>query len=207
MNYELITAVSLFAFAASGTPGPNNLLLLTSGANFGYRRSVPHMAGVVIGFFIMVMLIGVGLMQLFNAFPVSYWILKFASITYLLFLAWKIATAVSFDDNSPDKTKGKPFTLLQAALFQWVNPKGWAMALTAISAYAPSADASSSRPLAGVFLVAIIFTLVNVITTSVWTALGMQLRKFLSNPRKLRIFNISIALLLIGSLYPILFQN
>ncbi len=202
MNYELITAVSLFALAASGTPGPNNLLLLTSGANFGYQRSVPHMAGVVVGFFILVMLVGAGLMQLFNAFPVSYLILKFASIAYLLFLAWKIATAVSFDHNAPDKPKGKPFTLIQAALFQWVNPKGWAMALTAISAFAPP-----SRPLGGIFLVAIIFTLINIITTSVWTALGMQVRKFLSNPRKLRIFNISIALLLIGSLYPILFTQ
>ena len=210
LNYDLITALAVFALVASGTPGPNNLMLLTSGANFGFERTVPHILGVIIGFAIMVMLVGIGLMQLFTAFPVSYLILKFASIAYLLFLAWKIATAASFDDDpnhetpshkTPNhKTRGKPFTFTQAALFQWVNPKGWTFALAALSTYTPP-----SRPLSGVFLVAIIFSVVNVLSTCGWTVLGVQVRRFLSDPLKLRIFNVIAAVLLIGSLYPVLF--
>ena len=180
-------------------------MLLTSGANFGFERTVPHILGVIIGFAIMVMLVGIGLMQLFTAFPVSYLILKFASIAYLLFLAWKIATAASFDDDpnhkaQSHKTRGKPFTFTQAALFQWVNPKGWTFALAALSTYTPP-----SRPLSGVFLVAIIFSVVNVLSTCAWTVLGVQVRRFLSDPLKLRIFNVIAAVLLIGSLYPVLF--
>ncbi len=200
MNYELLTALAVFALVASATPGPNNLMLLTSGANFGFKRSVPHISGVVAGFAIMVILVGAGLMQLFTAFPLSYLILKFASIAYLLFLAWKIATAASMDDDAQHKSK--PFTFTQAALFQWVNPKGWSFALAALSAFTPP-----SRPLAGVFVVAVIFSVVNVMTTCTWTVLGVRVKRFLSNPRKLRIFNVSVALLLVGSLYPILFGH
>ena len=217
LNYDLITALAVFALVASGTPGPNNLMLLTSGANFGFERTVPHILGVIIGFAIMVMLVGIGLMQLFTAFPVSYLILKFASIAYLLFLAWKIATAASFDDDpshktpshktpshktQSHKTRGKPFTFTQAALFQWVNPKGWTFALAALSTYTPP-----SRPLSGVLLVAIIFSVVNVLSTCAWTVLGVQVRRFLSDPLKLRIFNVIAAVLLIGSLYPVLFRQ
>ncbi len=207
MNYELVTALVAFAFVASITPGPNNLMLMASGANFGFRRTLPHMLGVAIGFTIMVVLVGLGLMRLFAAFPVSYVLLKSASVAYLLFLAWKIATAApprddgDGGDDGDARPAGRPFTFLQAALFQWVNPKAWAMALTAISAYAPLA-----HPLYSVFLVAFIFAMVNPLSQSAWILIGTQLRRLLSEPLKLRIFNVIIALLLIGSLYPILFN-
>ena len=206
MNYESITALTVFALVAAMTPGPNTLMLLTSGANFGFMRSLPHISGVLGGFAIMVVLVGVGLMQLFNAFPVSYLVLKFASIAYLLFLAWKIATASKPDDGSGDEgeqiVQGKPFTLLQAALFQWVNPKAWAVVLAALSAYTPP-----SRPLSGVFLVMLIFTLVNVLSACTWTVAGVQARRLLSEPLKLRVFNVTMALLLVATLYPILFDR
>lgn len=200
MTYELTTALAAFALVASITPGPNNLMVMASGANFGFRRTMPHWFGIIIGFFIMVVLVGMGLMRMFAAYPVTYLILKSASVAYLLFLAWKVATAAPLNDDAP--TAGKPFTLLQAALFQWVNPKAWAMALSAISAYTPP-----SHPLSSVFVVAIVFMLANLPSQGAWILLGMQLRRFLDAPVKLRVFNVSMAVLLIASLYPILFTQ
>ncbi len=201
MNYELIAAAITFFFVASITPGPNNLMLMTSAVNFGFRRTLPHMFGVAIGFTIMVLLVGLGLIQLFDAFPLSYLILKSLSIVYLLFLAWKIATTSSFSDNPDTVSSGKPLTFLQAALFQWVNPKAWAIALVSINVYAPP-----SHPLSGIVLVAFLFSLVCLPSATTWVLLGTQLRRLLTSPLKLRLFNAVAALLLICSLYPILFD-
>lgn len=198
MNHELIVATITFFFVSTITPGPNNLMLITSGANFGFRRTAPHILGVVIGFTILVLLIGLGLMQLFIAFPPSYLILKWLSVAYLLFLAWKIATTSSLGNDPDDKAKGKPFTFLQAALFQWVNPKAWAIAVVAINIYVPP-----SHPLAGIFLVAFLSTIICLPSASIWALLGTQLRRLLTSPLKLRIFNTVAAFLLVCSLYPI----
>ncbi|MHC0054360.1 LysE family translocator [Actibacterium sp. D379-3] len=196
MTYDLITALAAFAFVSSITPGPNNLMLMASGANFGFRRSIPHMLGIAIGFTVMVVLVGIGLAQIFDAVPVSYTLLRIFSVAYLLYLAWKIANA-----GAPEaaRTTGRPFTFLQAALFQWVNPKAWAMALTAISVYAPAQD------LRAVTLVALTFGLINLPSVSTWTILGQQMRRFLTGPLRLRLFNVTMALLLVASLYPVLF--
>lgn len=195
MTYDLLTALAAFAFVTSVTPGPNNLMLMASGANFGFRRTIPHMLGVSIGFILMVVLVGAGLVQIFDAVPVSYTILKVVSVGYLLFLAWKIATAAP-----PRETErsGTPITFVQAALFQWVNPKAWAMALTAISVYAPS------QSLTAIAVVAVIFGTVNLPSVGSWTILGQQMRRLLTNPARLRAFNVTMAVLLIASLYPIL---
>jgi len=201
MSLELITALAVFALAGSMTPGPNNLMLLTSGATFGFRRSVPHISGIIAGFLMLVILVGVGLMQVFTLFPASYVALKFASVAYLLFLAWKIATAAPPETNGDAPSKSRPLTFWQAALFQYVNPKGLAFALAAVSAYTPP-----SRPLYSVFVVAAVFTVANTLSTCTWTAAGVQARRLLSAPAKLRIFNITVAVLLAGSLYPILFD-
>ena len=204
MSIEIITALAVFTLAGSITPGPNNLMLLTSGATFGFRRSVPHISGVIIGFLLLVILVGLGLMQVFAAFPASYVALKYASIAYLLFLVWKIATAAPPDADAgadaESPRKSRPLTFWQAALFQYVNPKGLAFSLAAISAYTPP-----SRPLYSVFVVAAVFTVANTLSTCTWTAAGVQARRLLSDPVKLRVFNITVAVLLAGSLYPILF--
>jgi len=196
MTYELLTALAAFAFVTSITPGPNNLMLMASGANFGFRRTIPHMLGVGLGFVFMVVLIGAGLAQVFETYPISYQVLKVVSIAYLLYLAWKIATAAPPGEA---EQAGTPLTFLQAALFQWVNPKAWAMALTAVSAYAPS------QSFGAIALVAVIFGLVNVPSVGSWTILGQQMRRLLSNPSRLRAFNVVMAVLLLGSLYPVLF--
>lgn len=171
-------------------------MLMTSGANFGFRRTVPHMLGVALGFTFMVLLVGIGLVQVFEAFPVSYTLLKVVSLVYLTYLAWRIATAVPATGGNAES--GIPLTFIQAALFQWVNPKAWTMALTAVSVYSPS------QSLTAVAFVAGVFGAVNLPCISFWTSMGQQLQRLLTNPRRLRMFNISMALLLVGSLYPVL---
>ena len=139
MTYEALLPLIAFAFVTSITPGPNNLMLMASGANFGVRRTMPHMIGVVLGFVFMAVflavIVGVGLAQVFVAVPSLHTMLKAASVVYLLYLAWKIATAPPPGEAS---RSGRPMTFLAAAAFQWVNPKAWAMALTAVTVYAPS---------------------------------------------------------------------
>ncbi|MCK0137613.1 LysE family translocator [Aliiroseovarius sp. F47248L] len=196
MSFELLFAFVAFAFVSSITPGPNNLMLMASGANFGFQRTIPHMLGIGIGFTFMIVLVGAGLMTLFDLYPVSYTILKAGSVVYLLWLAWKIANA---SEPGSGKAGGSPMSFLQAAAFQWVNPKAWAMALTAISVYAPSRD------MAAVVLVATIFGIVNLPSVSVWTILGQKIRVILTNPTRLRSFNITMALLLVATLFPVIY--
>ena len=201
MTYELLTALMAFAFVMSVTPGPNNLMLLASGANFGWIRTLPHMLGVSLGHRLMVVLVGVGLIQIFETFPITNMILKVASIAFLLYLSYKIATAAPPAETSETPT-GKPLTFIQAALFQWVNPKAWAMALTAISAYTPENSGTW-----GVMIVAMVFATTNFPSINLWVFLGTQLRRLLNVPWKLRAFNFGAALLLLASLYPILFAT
>lgn len=195
MTYDLITALAAFAFVTSITPGPNNLMLMASGANYGFRRTIPHMLGVALGFVLMVALVGVGLMGLFDAFPVTHTVLKVAGIAYLLWLAWAIANSGMPDTSG---STGTPMTFLQAAAFQWVNPKAWQMALTAITLYAPE------RTVFSILMVAAIFGAVNLPSVSSWTVLGQQMSRVLSSPQRLRAFNIFMAVLLVASLLPVL---
>ena len=194
MNNEILIALCTFAFVSSVTPGPNNLMLMTSGANYGIRRTLPHFLGVVLGFLLMIVLVGFGLLRVFDAYPASHDVLKLLSIAYLSYLAWKIATA----RPQLSSASGRPLSALQAALFQWVNPKAWAMALTALTAYSPS------QGIAMVALVALVCAVVNTPSVFVWVVLGSQLKRLLANETRLRIFNYSMALLLLATLYPVI---
>ena len=196
MTYELITALTIFAFVSTVTPGPNNLMLLASGANFGFQRTIPHMLGIGLGFSFMVILVGIGLVTIFETYPIIKDTLKIVSIFYLIYLAFKISTAAAPLHETGDTSS--PLTFVQAALFQWVNPKAWSMALTAISVYSP---AQSFETIA---LIAIIYGLVNLPSVSLWTILGLKLRRWLTNYRRLRLFNVSMAGMLLCSLYPVL---
>lgn len=198
MTYDLLGALALFAFVSSITPGPNNLMLMASGANFGFRRTIPHMLGVALGFVFMVLMVGAGLVQVFDAFPVTYTVLKAGSVIYLLYLAWKIAHATP---ARPGDDIGTPMTFLQAAAFQWVNPKAWAMALTAISAYTPD------HRLWSILLVGAIFGAINLPSVGSWTVLGQQMARFLTSPRRLTAFNWTMAALLVASLYPVIWPH
>ncbi len=195
MTYDILLALAVFAFVSSITPGPNNLMLMASGANFGFRRSIPHMLGIGVGFVVMLLLVGAGLIQVFDTYPITHTILKTFSVIYLMYLAWKIANAAPVDANAD---KGNPMTFLQAAAFQWVNPKGWTMALTAITAYTPE------RSFEAIVIVGLIFGLINLPAVSSWTVLGQQMARVLQSPARLRAFNWLMAGLLIASLYPVL---
>ncbi len=196
MTPEHFLALAVFAFVSSVTPGPNNLMLMASGANFGFRRTLPHMLGVGLGFTAMVFLVGIGLAGIFEAWPPAHTVLKVVSVVYLTWLAWKIATAAGPGERAAG---GTPLTFLQAAAFQWVNPKAWTMALTAVTVY------TGSQSLAAVSIAALLFGAINLPSVSVWTLAGQQLRRLLTSPTRLRTFNGSMAALLIASLYPVLF--
>ncbi|MBN2629801.1 MAG: LysE family translocator [Rhodobacteraceae bacterium] len=195
MTYDLLLALVGFAFATSVTPGPNNMMLLASGANFGFRRSVPHMLGISLGHALMVFLLGMGLVQVLTAVPQLNTALKLASVAYMLWLAWRIAHSAAPREGA---VAGRPFTFLQAAAFQWVNPKAWAMALTAVTVYA------GGQGFWAMLTVAAVFCAVNLPSVSVWTVAGRQLRRWLTSNRRLRVFNWTMAVLLVASLWPVL---
>lgn len=194
----LLATLGVFALVSSLTPGPNNLMLMASGANFGFRRTLPHMLGVSVGFTLMVFLVGIGVMKVFDIFPQSYDILKWVSVAYLLYLSLKIATASH--TNKAGDVESKPFTFYQAVAFQWVNPKAWTMALSAISVYAPNKDITT------VLTVAAIFGAINLPSITVWTTLGTRIRLLLTHPYRLKAFNYAMATLLVLSLYPVVFN-
>lgn len=197
MMLDTLPALALFALVTSVTPGPNNLMLMASGANFGFRRTVPHMLGVSLGFAMMTFVVGAGLTGLFQTYPVAVTALEVVSVAYMLWLAWKIAHAAAPKDR---QAGGTPMTFLQAAAFQWVNPKAWAMALTAVTVHAPD------RSMGAVAAVALIFGAINLPSVSLWTLTGQQLRRVLTNPRRLTIFNWTMAGLLVLSLAPVLWH-
>ena len=195
MTPDLILALAAFALATSITPGPNNLMLMTSGANFGIRRTLPHMAGVSLGFVVLAVAVGLGLGQALRAWPAGLMLLKAVSVVYMLWLAWKFATAAA---PAPGQAGGRPLTFLQAAAFQWVNPKAWAMALTAVTVYAPG------QAPATVLAVALVFGVVNLPSVGLWALAGTALARVLSSPARLRAFNVTMAALLVLSLWPLL---
>jgi threonine/homoserine/homoserine lactone efflux protein len=195
MSTDLILALIVFAFATSITPGPNNLMLLASGVNYGFRASVPHMLGIGIGFMLMLLLVGLGLGRIFETWPMLYAALKYIGAAYMLWLAWKIAHAGPAGEG---KSRGSPMTFIEAAAFQWVNPKAWVMCVTAAAVYSvPDWFAGS------IALITVVFGLVNLPSVSVWTLFGVGLRSFLNSPRMLSMFNWTMALLLAASLWPL----
>jgi len=195
MTQDLLIALLGFAFVTSVTPGPNNMMLLASGVNFGFRRTVPHMLGISIGHSLMVFLVGLGLAGVFKAWPPALVILKVASVGYMLWLAWKIAQAGAPGEG---RARARPLTFLQAAAFQWVNPKAWAMSLGAVSAYVTEPSVRSYA------VVAVIFAAVNLPSVSVWAGAGQAMRHWLGTPGRLRAFNWTMAALLVLSLWPVL---
>ena len=188
--------LALFAFVTSVTPGPNNMMLLTSGVNFGFRRTVPHALGVALGFTLMVAIVGLGLAGLFARFPILLVGMKWFGAAYMVFLAVKLARAAPLKEG---KNGGRPLTFLQAAAFQWVNPKAWIMAVTAVATYT-----LPDNYVISVLIVAAVFGAVNLPSVSSWVLFGSALRRALNDPRNLRLFNWTMAALLIASLYPAL---
>ncbi|TIN25392.1 LysE family translocator [Mesorhizobium sp.] len=197
MSFDAFLALLVYAFVTSITPGPNNFMLLASGVNFGFAKTIPHMLGISIGFLVLLLAVGFGLGAVLIAFPVLDTALKIAGGVYLLYLAWKIAMSRSL--SSKGEAKARPMRFIDAAAFQWVNPKAWVMAITAMAVYAVP-----EHPFLSVALVSIAFTVVNLPSVSVWAGFGTALRGFLSDPVRLKWFNIAMGALLAVTLWPML---
>ena len=195
MPSELLWALLLFVVVTLFTPGPNNTMLMTTGLNFGFRRGLPHLWGVALGFAVMVLAVGLGLGAVFQAYPAAYTVLKYAGAAYLLYLAWQIATAGAVEEG---ETRGRPIGFLEAAAFQWLNPKGWMMAVGAVSTYA----AVAAFPF-NMLLTAFLFGSLGILSSATWLGFGTGLKRLLTSPRAVRAVNITMALLLVASLWPI----
>lgn len=197
---SLIVSFLPFAVATSFTPGPNNLMLASAGARFGFARTLPHQAGVVVGFAIMTLAIGYGIAALLMAVPAIFLAMKVASIVYMLWLAWKIATAESGKSSASEK---KPMGFLNAAAFQWVNPKAWIMALGAVTTYTTLAADLWLQ----ILLITLILALVGVASSSTWVLFGQIIRRYLTTPSKRIVFNWTMAGLLVLSIVPVLLDR
>lgn len=196
MSFETFIGLFTFAFVATATPGPNNLMVMASGVNFGFRRTVPHVLGITGGFTLLVALIGLGLGSLLTAYPAAHFALKIAGGAYLLYLAWRIGTSRQVGKGS---AASEPLSALGAAAFQWVNPKGWMMAVTATSLYAVP-----GRPFTSAAIVALVFGAVCLPIVSVWAGFGTKLRDFLSDPKRLKLFNMTMGVLLALTTIPMM---
>ena len=196
MSQPLLVAFVVFAAVMFFTPGPNNIMVLSSGLTYGFRRTVPHIAGITIGFAFMVGAVGLGFGTIFLAYPVLQTILKYAGAAYLIYLAAVIAMSEPVTPGQ-DNRRG-PMTFWGAALFQWVNVKGWVMVIGTITAYAGIA-----RFPWNIVIQVLLSLLLGVMSTSTWTLSGSSLRSFTTSPRAVRVFNIAMAALLLASLYPV----
>ncbi|WP_087022976.1 LysE family translocator [Thaumasiovibrio subtropicus] len=194
---EYLWSVVVFAVVSSATPGPNNLMVMTSGVNFGVKRSLPLLAGICIGFSFMLFLMGIGLGQVFVMFPNLQLGLKVLGTSYLLYLSWLIASAEG--TGSGDK-QTKPLGFLKGAMFQWVNAKAWVVALGAVTAFMQGSDVNY---LAQALLITAVFFIASFPSVGVWLWFGSKMTKLLKSEKQRRAFNISMALLLVWSIYPV----
>jgi threonine/homoserine/homoserine lactone efflux protein len=195
-SQPLLIAFILFAVVMCFTPGPNNIMLLSSALTYGFRRTLPHIVGITVGFAFMVGAVGLGLGTIFIAYPVLQTILKFAGVAYLIYLAAAIAMSGPVEPGQ-DNQRG-PMTFWGAAVFQWVNVKGWVMVIGTITTYA----AIASFPF-NILTQTGITLVMGAASTVTWALFGTALRPLLSSERAVRTFNIVMALLLLASLYPV----
>ena len=196
MTYSLFYAFLVFMVVMYFTPGPNNIMLLSSGLTYGFRRTIPHIVGIVLGFAFMVAAVGLGLGSVFLAYPILQTILKYAGAAYLIYLAAAIAMS---GPAKPGEEKGRgPMTFWGAAMFQWINAKGWVIVIGTITAYA----AIAQFPL-NIAIQTVISLVVGTVSTVVWALFGTALRPVLTSERLVRAFNVLMAILLLASLYPV----
>ena len=195
MSFAVLPFIA-FAIATSVTPGPNNVLVAASAARFGVRRTVPHMFGIAAGFALMVLLAGMGLAAPLAHYPAAQGAMRLVGALWLLVIAWKIATAGA----RASAATTAPLGFFGAAAFQWVNPKAWMMVLGMAGAWITGREAVLPQ----IAVMALVFALVCVPCCLVWAAVGVGAAPLLSTDRRLRSFNVAMAVLLVASLVPVL---
>ncbi len=198
-RYMEYLAIIFFAVVTCVTPGPNNTMIMTSGLNYGVKRSLPPFLGIVLGFPVMVMAVGLGLATAFEQYPLLHTLLKIVGAAYLSYLAYKIASAPVSDLS---ETRGKPFSFMQAAAFQWVNPKAWVLAVGATATYTIAGQSYGLQ----VVIIALIFLFFGAPCILLWLWFGASLKNLLQDPRSVRIFNYAMASLLMLSLLPVFIE-
>jgi threonine/homoserine/homoserine lactone efflux protein len=198
LSPAILSAAAMFGFVTSITPGPNNMMLLASGLNFGVRRTLPHIVGISIGYVVLMLAVGFGLGEALRSLPGAFPALKIAGGVYMLWLAWQIARSAPPHPEPPGQAARRPMSLLQAAAFQWVNPKAWVIVVTAVATYVSPDELASD-----LLIVTVVCGLINLPSLGVWAVFGASLRRFLSDPQWRRIFNVGMAALLVLSLWPL----
>ena len=194
MDSSTLISFSTFAMVSAFTPGPNNLMLAASGANFGFRRTLPHIFGILVGFCSLLVAAGLGLTKLFGIVPWLYDVLKVISVLFLLYLAWKIGSA----GRATTKDKDRPLSFVQAASFQLVNPKANTVIISSVTAYTSTAENVGAE----VTLLLVVFSAATIFATCTWAVFGIAIAHFLTSQTRLSQFNITMALLLVASLLP-----
>ena len=179
MSLATFLALLMFSLVSSITPGPNNIMLFASGVNFGFRRTIPHALGISFGFAVLLAAVGIGLGVLLEQFPVLFLMIKIAGGLYMVYLAWRIARSGPVEDPEGDS---RPMTFLEASLFQWVNPKIWAVATSA------SVMVADLSPVTQAVTLAMTFSGINLGVCLFWTYAGSLLTTLLSDTQKWRIF-------------------
>jgi len=197
MSHDVAIAFSIFTIAAFYTPGPNNIMLLASGLNYGFRRTLPHIAGITIGFSVLLLTVGIGLGAVFTTYPVLQTILKYVGAVYLIYLAFVIG--LSKPSFSEKAATGRPMTFIGAALFQWVNVKGLITAISMVTVYAAIAPYPWNM-----IVLALLSAVIGLTSTVTCTWFGSALQPVISSPARIRVFNVIMAILLVASLYPVL---
>jgi threonine/homoserine/homoserine lactone efflux protein len=196
MSHSLLIGFVIFATVMFITPGPNNIMLLSSGLTYGFRRTLPHVAGITLGFAFMIGAVGLGLGTIFITYPVLQTILKYAGVAYLVYLAAAIAMS---GPVTPDQDNARgPMTFWGAAMFQWINVKGWVMVIGTITAYAEIASFPWN-----ITIQVMLSLLLGALSCSAWAMFGSALRPILTSAKAVRAFNIVMAALLLASLYPV----
>lgn len=191
---DVLIPTLLFAISMTATPGPNNMLLTAAGASFGFKRTVPVMIGMVLGFQSQLLLGAIGLGALFTGVPLLQNILRIVGVGYLLYLAWRIAFAAAPDGRQQAETPAKPLKLIEGALFQYVNPKAWIASMTAMSVY-PLPGAEYTRTS---ITVALVFLVIMPLSISLWAAFGTLIGGLLAK-RIGRWLNIALGVLTAAS--------
>jgi threonine/homoserine/homoserine lactone efflux protein len=205
LSPAILSAAAMFGFVTSITPGPNNMMLLASGLNFGVRRTLPHILGISIGYVVLMLAVGFGLGEALRSLPGAFLALKVAGGAYMLWLAWQIARSAPPRVEAPKartdaaaEAARRPMSLLQAAAFQWVNPKAWVIVVTAVATYVSPDELARD-----LLVITVICGLINLPSLGVWAVFGASLRRFLSDPSWRRVFNVGMAALLVLSLWPL----